>query len=414
MKIIYSKLLITKIARRVVLVGMSLLIIVGVPIQLYQRVSADQYDDKIAALQQDIEKFNAQAALLAAQSATLQSAIASLQSQAAVIQVQINISQVKHDQLVVQIADTEKQIKDGQDALGKTLANMYVDDQITPLEMLASSQNIGDYLDKQEYRSSVRSQLTSTIVRIKDLKTQLDAKQVEVKSVLERQQLDKAGLVATQVQQQELLAQTQGQETAYQQLVATNQQKVAEINAQQRAYYQSLIDRGGNVDSGTYGSFQYKNWTGNQGCGGGYPWQEVGVYGGYWGCVYPYGYGRGTSLHIDSWQLYNRECVSYGAWALSTRFNKYVGAFGGQGSAYQWPNSASAISHAVRVYEPQPGDAVVLPASGNFAPVGHLMIVESVDGGWMHVSQYNFYGTGEYSEMDVLNSGIILMRFQNK
>jgi hypothetical protein len=106
--------------------------------------------------------------------------------------------------------------------------------------------------------------------------------------------------------------------------------------------------------------------------------------------------------------------VSYAAWALVNRFDKYVGAFGGQGSAYQWPNSSSVISHAVRVYEPQPGDAVVLPASGNFAPVGHLMIVESVDGGWMHVSQYNFYGTGEYSEMDVLNSGIILMRFQNQ
>jgi surface antigen len=116
---------------------------------------------------------------------------------------------------------------------------------------------------------------------------------------------------------------------------------------------------------------------------------------------------------VDPWQLYNRECVSYAAWALENRFGKYVGGFNGQGNAEEWVYSAPRFSGAYRVYSPQPGDAVVLPAS-SFAPVGHLMIVESVgDDGWVHISQYNMYGTGQYSTMDIKTSGVVFLRFQD-
>lgn len=383
------------IATKSVLIFVSLLMAVITPIQMVQMVHADQYDDQISTLQQNIDTYNAQAAQLAAQSKTLQAAIAELQNQSSVIQAQINISQVKYDQLVAKIADTEKQIKDNQDALGTVIANMYVDDRITPIEMLASSKNIGDYLDKQEYSASVRDQLSSTISTIKSLKSQLDKQKADVESVLEKQKAQKAGLVANQEQQQSLLDQTQGQEAAYQQLVSNSKQELANIAARQRAYYQSLLNSGGG-NSGVVGSFQYANWSGNQGCSGGYP------------------YCGEQDSYIDPWALYNRECVSYVAWALSSRFGKYVGSFNGSGNAYEWPDSAPRYSGAYRVYNPQPGDAVVLPMMGDFSPIGHLMIVESVSSSWVHVSQYNFYGTGEYSTMDIKTSGVIFLRFQSK
>jgi peptidoglycan hydrolase CwlO-like protein len=385
------------LASKLLLIFMSVLIVIGVPMQIVQNVSADSYDDKIAALQQDINNFNAQATKLAAQADTLQVAVANLQSQVAVIQDQIDISQAQYDKLVIQIADTKQKIIDNQNALGKTIANMYVDDQVTPIEMLASSKNIGDYLDKQEYRSSVRSQLTSTITKVKDLKVQLDKQQADVKSVLDKQQAEKTSLAATQAQQQNLLNQTKGQEASYQQLVTSNKQKLDAVAAQQRAYYQSLLNSGKSGSSGVVGSFQYANWSGNMPCGtGGYP------------------YCGAQDSYSDPWGLYNRECVSYVAWALSARFDKHVGNFSGSGNAYEWPSSAPRYSGAFRVYDPQPGDAVVLPMMGGFSPLGHLMIVESVNGDWIHISQYNFYGTGQYSTMDIKNSGIILLRFHNK
>jgi peptidoglycan hydrolase CwlO-like protein len=386
-----------KLVQRGLLFNIALVIAISVPLKLMVTpAAADKYDDKITALQQEIDSYNAQVKQLASQASTLQTTIAGIQVQVSAIQAQIDVSQAKYDQLTAQIIDTQAKIKNNQDALGKTIADMYVNDQTTPLEMLASSKSIGDYLDKQEYRTSVRNQLTSTISKIKSLKVQLDKQQTDVKSVLNTQQAQKNSLAAAQGQQQYLLNQTQGQESAYQQLIAQNQQQVQQEIAQQQAYYQSLINRGIDASSGVSGDFVYQSLSpknGAGGCSGGYPYCE-----------------RQDSA-VDPWGLYNRECVSYVAWALVYRFNKRVNNFSGQGNAYEWPSSAAGFSGAVRVYDPKPGDAVILPMSGNFSPLGHAMIVESVDGSWIHVSQYNFYGTGQYSTMDIKNSGIILLRF---
>ncbi|NTW61768.1 CHAP domain-containing protein [Candidatus Saccharibacteria bacterium] len=381
----------TKFSTKITLITIAVVMAFAAPIQLVQTAAADSYDDQMSSLQQTINAYNARAAELSQQADTLQNAVNILQQQANALQAEINLSQAQYDKLSAQIVETEKQIQDNQDALGKIIADMYVDGSVTPVEMLASSKSIGDYLDKQEAQASVRSQLNSTIDTVKKLKADLEKQQSDVKIVLDKQNAQKANLAANQEQQQSLLDQTRGQEAAYQQLVSDTRTRLESIAAQQRAYYASL---NGNVNSGVVGSFQYKNWSGNFDCGSdGYPY-----------CGYQDSYS-------DPWGLYNRECVSYAAWALVHRFGKYVGHFRGSGNAYEWPSSAPRYSGAWRVYDPQPGDAVVLPQMGNFSPIGHLMIVESVSGGWVHISQYNFYGTGEYSTMDIRNSGVIFLRF---
>jgi peptidoglycan hydrolase CwlO-like protein len=399
MKINITKKSSTSLATKVVLAVISLVIMFAAPIQMIQTVFADQFDDILNARQQDLDRFTAQAAKLAAHAITLQAAVEALQNQADVIQAKINVSQAQYDKLIAQIADTEQKIIDNKNALGITIANMYVDGNITPIEMLAGSKNIGDYLDKQEYQSSIRSQLTSTISKIKDLKVQLDKQKADVKSVLDKQKADKASLVATQDQQQYLLNQTKGEEAAYQQLIADTKQKMAEDKARREAYYRSLLSNGGNGGSGTVGDFIWQNLTPNNGAGG---------------CSGGYPFCQEQDTVIDPWQLYNRECVSYVAWALQYKFHKNVSGFNGQGNAYEWPFSAAMYSGAVRVFEPQAGDAVIIPANPNFAPLGHAMIVEFVNGDWIHISQYNYYGTGQYSEMDIKNSGVIFLRFPNQ
>ena len=210
--------------------------------------------------------------------------------------------------------------------------------------------------------------------------------------MLEELKLQNDQLAATQAEQQSLVDQTRGEEAAYQNLVSSARNQIQSVSAQQQAYYASLVASGGG-NSGVVGSFQYWGWSGNRGCSGGYP------------------YCAAHDSMVDPWNLYNRECVSYVAWALQARFGKTVNAWHGDGNAYQWPSSAARWSGAYRVSSPQAGDVVVLPASGSFAPIGHVMIVESVSGSDMFVSQYNFYGTGEYSTMWVKNSGVILLRF---
>lgn len=386
----------TSLAKKATLVAAAVLMMAAAPISIARTVMADQFDSQISSLQSQINEYQAQANKMAGKARTLEQQLGRLTSEKNAITAQVKLSQAEYDKLQKQIEDTQKEIDDNKDALGKIIADMYLDNNVSPLEMLASSSNIGDYVDKQAYRDTIRSTLSDTIDRITKLKQKLEADKAKVEEVLKRQKSQEASLAAKEAERAKLVAQTRGQEAAFQHLVSQNQSRLESVAAQQRAYYASLQASGNGGNAGVVGSFSYSNWSGNMGCSGGYP------------------YCGAQDTSVDPWGLYNRECVSYVAWALSARFGKYVGNFSGSGNAGQWPWSAPAYSGATRVSSPQRGDAVILPATPGFAPIGHAMIVESVSGGTVHVSQYNFYGTGEYSTMDIGTGGVVFLRFPSK
>lgn len=370
--------------------ALAVLFAAGSSAGLVSQVFADKWDGQIAQLRAQADEYQRQANALRAQGDTLQNKLNEITAQVAALQTQIQANEVQRDQLQVKIEDNTKKIADAQDVLGNVLADLYVDDEVSALELLASSKNIGDFVDKQEYRNTIRDQLNSTIANIKKLKVQLETDKASVEKVLNELNSQRNEVAAAQAEQQRLVDETRGEEAAYQNLVASAQSQMSDAAAAQRAYYASL---GGGAGSNVVGAFQYWGWSGNKGCGGGYPY-----------C------GPQDSM-VDPWQLYNRECVSYAAWRISNGYGRYVGGFHGQGNAYEWPSSAPEYSGAYRVYQPQPGDAVVLPISGAFAPIGHLMVVESVSGDDIFVSQFNFYGTGEYSTMHIKPTGVVFLRF---
>lgn len=377
-----------------IIVAAAVLTVVSSPFSIISQAHADQFDDQISALRSQMGQYQAQANALDAQAKTYQAALDQITAQKNAILAQIDISQKEYDQLQKQIDDTKQKISDNKDALGQIIANMYVDGSVTPLEMLASSKNIGDYADQQAYQSSIQDNLSKTIDQINQLKAKLEKSQKAVKAVLDQQNSQKAQLAAKESEQQDLVNKTKGDEAAYQQLAANVQAQAESAAAQQRAYYAALQSSGASFNSGTVGDFVYTNWSGNMGCGpGGYNYCGV------------------QDSYSDPWNLLNRECVSYAAARIDALGHK-VQPFHGDGNAYQWGQGAAR--GAWRVYDPQPGDAVVLPITYGFAPVGHLMVVESVSGDWVHVSQYNFYGTGEYSTMDIQKSGVIFLRFPSK
>jgi len=397
----HMKRLITTSSRRSLvtrlgLIGMAVVLAVSTMTAYVQKVLADQWDNQISSLQSQANQYQSQADQLRAQGDTLQNKLNEITASVNALQLKIQVNQAKYDQLQAQIQENEKKLNQAQDVMGTVLADLYVDSDVSSVELLASSQNIGDFVDKQEYRNSVRDQLTTLIGQVKTIKKQLEDNKAAVVKVLADLDLQKKQLVAQQADQQQLVDQTRGEEAAYQQLVNNTRNQMAAVQAQQQAYYQSLLRSSGGGNSGVVGSFSYWGWSGNVSCGGGYP------------------YCGGQDTMIDPWNLYNRECVSYVAWAIANRFGRDVEPFHGDGNAYQWPGSAPAWSGAVRVSSPQPGDAVILPATAGFAPIGHAMLVESVNGDDILISQYNMYGTGQYSTMHIRPTGVIFLRFPHQ
>lgn len=346
------------LATRSSLVAGAVMMALTIPLSFGQRVLADRFDDQINALQQEINGYQAQAAALGAQADTLQNELANLAAQKATIQGQIDLSQAKYDKLVNDIAETEKKIAENKEALGQIIADMYVDGTISPLEMLASSNNIGDYVDQQQYRTSIQDNLSKTIDEINALKKQLEAQKKDVERVLADQKSQKDALAAKEAEQAKLLADTQGQEEAYQQLSSQRNAQIGALRQQQAAAMAAAARASGvgNIGNGSVG-------------GGGYP--------GVWA-------NSEQDTIVDNWSLYNRECVSYTAWKVAST-GRFVPNFGGAGNANQWP--ATAARYGIPSGSNPVAGSVAIWYIGAY---GHAMYVEAVSGdGSITVSDYN-------------------------
>jgi surface antigen len=346
-------------------------------------VSADQYDDKIRALQADMSRYQAESDRLNAEATTLANALAQIRNEKNALQSQVDLSQSQYDQLLIKIADTEKQILDNQNALGSTLASLYVDDDISPVEMLASSKDISEFLNKQEYRNSIKKELSSTINRVKDLKVQLSAQKTDVEKVLNEQKSARDLLAAKESEQANLVAQTRNDEATYQGLIKNSAAGIAEAKAQQAAIRARANSTGGFtlVDSGSLSDYPWNS----SNC----PMQGYMSTGGANGNG---GDGRGYGC---------RQCVSYVAWKIAKEIGVYYNNWGNGG---QWAQSAIHAGYKNLGSRPESGSIAVL-----WGNPGHVAWVEGVspDGSKVTVSQYNYnYGSGYgmYSEM-VLSSG---------
>ena len=340
--------------------------------------SADQYDDKIRALQADMSRYQAESDRLNAEATTLANALAQITNEKNALQSQVNLSQSQYDQLLIKIADTEKQILDNQNALGSTLASLYVDDDISPVEMLASSKDISEFLNKQEYRNSIKKELSSTINRVKDLKAQLSTQKTEVEKVLNEQKAARDSLVAKENEQASLVAQTRNDEAAYQGLIKNSAAGIAEAKAVQAALRARSNSTGGYVlvDSGSLSA---------------YPWNSSNC------AMLGYMSTGGANGNGSDGRGYGcRQCVSYVAWKIAKETGIYYQNWGNGGQTAQ---SAISAGYKNLGSSPQPGSIAVL-----WGNPGHVAWVEGVspDGSKVTVSQYNYnYGSGYgmYSEM---------------
>lgn len=350
-------------AVRATLVLAATVMALGLP----SHVFANTIDDQIRQIESEVASFQAEAGRLRAQADTFQNAMNALTAQKNAIQALVNLSQAKYDKLVADIAANEAKLAKQQEVLASTISDLSQESTTSPIELLAGSRSIGDFIDRQEYRSSVQEQIQSSIKEIKELKEMLAKQKADVEHVLADQKAQRDDLAAKEAEQANLLAATQGQEAAYQGMIGEKNSQLSSLRAAQRAANARI---GGGVIAGDPGR-------------GGYPNEYY---------AYPYG----TEV-ADKWGMYVRECVSYTAWKVYQK-NGHMPYWGGYGNAKQWPGNAQAAGIPTGS-QPRVGSVAVAPYLG---PYGHVMWVEEVYGdGSIYISQFNYGVDGEYSEMRV-------------
>lgn len=339
------------------------------------QVLADRFDDQINGLQNEINGFQAQANELAARGDSLQRALDVITNEKNILQAQIDLNQAKFDQLTADIKANEEKLDRQRRTINKTVAQIYANGDTTPIVMLASSKNVGEYVSAQEVRGSVRDQMKSAMDQVKKLKAELARQQTEIKQVLADQAAQREALLAKENEQATLVAQTRGEEAAYQNMISSKSSEIENLRSQQRAANARFIGAAGSGPA----------------CGGGYPGQ--------W-CEIP------MDSAVDNWGMYNRQCVSYTAFKVAAS-GRHMPYWGGVGNAHEWDDNAMAAGIPVDG-NPRPGDVAI----SNAGYYGHAMYVESVNGnGTITVSQYNADWRGTYSVVTISPSGLNFIHF---
>jgi peptidoglycan DL-endopeptidase CwlO len=353
----------------------------AVPIGLAAQASADPYDERIKALEADIARYDSQASQLSQEADSYQREVNRFNAEINTIQAQIDLNQAKYEQLQAQIAENERKIEKNKDALGIILADLYVDDDVSTVELLASSNSIGDFLDKQEGRSATRDQLTIKIDEIKKIKQELEQQRAQVEDILEDQKAQRQVLDSKRAEQQALVDKVRGDEASYRQMSAQSREEKDRLQREQQAAIERALRAAGGGGTATAGDPNK----------GGYP-----------------AYLANSNYYnpvVDPWGMYSRQCVSYTAWKVFQK-NGYMPYWGGRGNANQWPQNARNAGIPVSS-TPRAGSVGVIMA-GQY---GHVVWVEDVNSnGTINISQYNYFnaggaGWGHYSEMYNVSPG---------
>ena len=153
---------------------------------------ADSLDAQIAAAQAAASAAASQAAQYQGQANTYQDQVNQYQAQANVLQAQINLSQAQYDQVTSQIATNEANLANDKATLGDAIKQMYLESGVTPLEMLASSENISDFMNKQQYQDKVQQKIVSMMATVVALQKQLTTQKQQVAGLLSSQQSQRA------------------------------------------------------------------------------------------------------------------------------------------------------------------------------------------------------------------------------
>ncbi len=370
---------ITRKIKQVVLVALALFISAGLFMFSRSAVRADQFDTKIASIEAQNNKKQSALDQLEQQASSYQDVISKLQAQINSLQTSIDENQTKQESLKKQIAEAQIQLDEQKKILGESIRSMYVQGQISTLEMLASSDNINDFVDKQVYQGAVQDKIKVTLDKVTALKLKLQDSKNQIDSLLEDLQNQQSDLNQARHNQAVLLNYNQDQQSAFNHQISSNEAKIADLRAQQAAINASHFS-GYTIVAGHNGRDTYPD-----------VWRNASQ----------------DSL-IDSWGMYNRECVSYTAWKVASS-GRHMPYWGGAGNANQWPSNARAAGIPVDG-TPRAGDIAI----AYWGAFGHAMHVDSVNSdGTINISQYNWDYHGTYSEIyHFSSSGLSFIHFR--
>ncbi len=290
---------------------------------------------------------------LAAYANTLEGEVARLNAEITALEDEIARNQAVANDLSEQITLNTERLDRQQTALAKMLVEMHFEGTPDPIAMLASSNSLGDFAEKQSRQSTAKAQITTSAKNIRTLKEELEKQKASVDALIASTELSRTEAENKRNQQASLIAKYENDSAAYQRDSEEARQVMQREIAAEIARYNSS----GVVGEG-YNSYPWANRC---------PQDNVGyiVVGGYV-C----------------------QCTSYAGWKAQEYFGIYISSWG---DAKSWGYSAQRQGYVVDD-NPAP-HTIAYNTSGIY---GHVMWVESVNSnGTINLTEYNNTGSSK-------------------
>lgn len=221
--------------RKKILIALIALSLVFIP----QLTSAASLQDQINALNAEITKNEEVLHGISHQANTLQAKVDGLNAEITQLQNQIDLANLQIEQTTNQINETIAKLEKQKRIMFENAKVLYKQGDPSTIEVLASSDNFSDFVNKQEYLERVKEAVNKAAREFITLKGQLEEKQSQLKDFVAGQEVQIAIIDNKRQEQASLLAQTRGEEAAYQGIVsslaaqkaAAEQQLLVQINS---------------------------------------------------------------------------------------------------------------------------------------------------------------------------------------
>lgn len=356
---------------------------------------AANFDQQINQLTQTNLKTIEKQEDLGGEAESLGETIAALQAEIASLDKQIAGTQSKVSSLEREIAQAEAELDRQRKLLGINIREMYMNSDMTTLEMLASSKDFSHFVDQEQYRSSLNGRIDETAKRVKKLGENLNDEKKKLEDLMSDQESMKKHAEERRSVSQQLLGLNKEQQRVYQNQIRANAAKIAELREQQ-----AEENKKGEISQPTEANVVTEvvaeQAQANEPAvpqaphGSEYPWANV-----------PF-----PNRTPDPWGMFMRQCVSYTAWKVAAS-GRHMPYWGGRGNAKLWDENAIRAGIPVDT-NPRVGDVAI----SNAGTYGHAMYVEAVHGdGTITVSQYNAGWDGKYSEVRRSTAGLVFIHF---
>jgi len=143
-------------------------------------VGADQYDQQISQLLNQNAKKQSAVSALEEQATGYRDVINKLQTRINELNSAIDANLIEQDRLQRKIVQVQKDLEEQKRILGESIRVIYVEGQISTLEMLASSSNLNEFVDKRTYQNAVQQKIKETLDKVTALKLELQDKKTKI------------------------------------------------------------------------------------------------------------------------------------------------------------------------------------------------------------------------------------------